>query len=138
MNATLLGYLFAGLAVGPSTCLTLEIGHQDAERHRINLVLTAPCKHEVVYKCSLEMQTSKGEWVQVLENVRNRVNPDYRFSTPLVSLQERRKTIVISYPTALSQQYAAYNFRIKAQYAEYGAANRSSAIKVLRTAAFRF
>ena len=115
------------------------MGRLDTVKHRVEFVVKTPCKKEIVYKCSLEMQTSANEWIEVLENVRHRVNPPYGFSTPLVSSPKRRETLVIPYPSALPKQYATNRFRIKAQYVEYSTTNRRPAPHhELYTAAFRF
>jgi hypothetical protein len=134
MNPMPLCCLLAWLAPEPSQCLTLAIERHQADKAHIYLVLTAPCKQVVHYKCWLEMQVAKGDWVRVQENVQHRVDPPYQFSTPLIELRERRKTIRIAYPAKLSPRYGVYNFRVKAQYVSAGRNQYS----FLQTAAFCF
>ncbi|WP_345055991.1 hypothetical protein [Hymenobacter glaciei] len=139
MNLTLLVCMFICLAGEPNRCLTLSIGRVDAAKHRAELVVTRSCKRNFVYKYSLEMQTSAGEWGQVLENVLHRVNPPYGYSTPYVSSQKRRETLVIAYPSTLPQQPPTRCFRIKAEYMAYGPTIPNPAPRhVLYTAAFHF
>jgi len=130
----LLCCLLAWLTPEPSQCLTLAIEHHQADKAHVYLVLTKTCKQVVRYKCWLEMEVAKGDWVQVQENVQNRVDPAYQFSTPLIELRERRKTIRIAYPARLSPRYVAYNFRIKAQYVD----DSKHQYPFLQTATFRF